>query len=145
MSEKNARLMIIISGGIFLLLDRLLKWAAQNLWVQNHFVSSFLGWHPFHNSGIAFGLPVANSYTVAISALLITGMLVLAASAWKNNKILLLLGWIYLIGGAISNLIDRIACGYVIDYLFILTGYINIGDIMIASGLLVLLLGTYKK
>lgn len=127
------------------MLDRLLKWAAQNLWTQNNPVSSFLGWHPYHNSGIAFGLPVANSFTVAISAILIIGMLALALLAWKKNNILPLLGWIYLIGGAISNLTDRIACGYVIDYLFILTGYINIGDVMIMSGLLVLLLGANKK
>jgi lipoprotein signal peptidase len=144
MSEKNARLMIIISGGLFLLLDQILKWAAQNLWTQNYPVSSFLGWYPYHNSGIAFGLPVANSYTIAISAILIIGMLALTLLAWKKNNILPLLGWIYLTGGAISNLADRIACGYVIDYLFILTGYINIGDVMIVSGLLVLL-GANKK
>jgi lipoprotein signal peptidase len=144
MSEKKARLMIIISGGFFLLLDQLLKWAAQNLWTQNNPFSSFLGWHPYHNSGIAFGLPVANSYTIAISAILIIGMLALTLLAWKKNNILPLLGWIYLTGGAISNLTDRIACGHVIDYLFILTGYINIGDIMIVFGLLVLL-GANKK
>lgn len=137
--------MILISGGLFLLLDQLLKWAAQNLWTQNNPVSSFFGWHPYHNSGIAFGLPVPNSYTVAISSILIIGMLALTVSAWKKNNTPSLLGWIYLTGGAISNLIDRIACGYVIDYLFILTGYINIGDVMIVSGLLVLLLGANKK
>jgi len=137
--------MIIISSGLFLLLDQLLKGAAKNLWTKNHLASYIFGWHPYYNSGIAFGLPVANSYTVAVSIILITGMLALTIFAWGKNNIFILLGWVFLAGGAISNLIDRIAYGYVIDYFFIFTGYINIADIMIASGLLILLFCVGKK
>ena len=58
----------------------------------------------------------------------------------KNIPIRYLFGLVLVIAGASSNLIDRVFFGFTIDYLRILTSVINVADIMIISGVLILLL-----
>ena len=39
--------------------------------------------------------------------------------------------------GALSNLIDRMVYGYTVDYFLILTGVINLADVMIVAGFVI--------
>ena len=51
--------------------------------------------------------------------------------------------YVLIIGGAVSNYIDRVLFGFTIDYIRLFTGVINIGDIMIIIGAILLIL--YEK
>jgi signal peptidase II len=56
----------------------------------------------------------------------------------SSNKIILAL--LLILAGAISNFIDRLLFGFVIDYLaFFSRSYLNLADLMIAAGMLILI------
>lgn len=60
------------------------------------------------------------------------------------------ISYIFLTGGIIGNLIDRIIYGYVVDYLrFIIFGYnfpiFNLADICITIGVILLIINMLRK
>ena len=73
--------------------------------------------HHVHNSGIAFGLFANSTATVILlTTIAVTAMVVFFShSAARHPLLPAALG--LLIGGSISNLIDRIRLGYVTDFL----------------------------
>jgi len=62
----------------------------------------------------------------------------------ENKNKFLFLSWCLILNGAVSNLIDRIAYGYVVDYFDFVTGIINIADVMIVVGLGIYLFTSLK-
>lgn len=91
----------------------------------------------FINEKFALSLPVSNS----ISAILMgAGIIVLLHYAIKKKRPII---WV-IISGAMSNFIDRIFYNGVIDYMHApFGGIINIADIMISIGVLILIV--YNK
>lgn len=84
------------------------------------------------NTGIAFGM--AKNSTILITIITMLMICVLIIFAKKNNT----LGVALILGGSISNLIDRLFRGFVIDYIDInkIISYpiFNIADIFIVLG-----------
>jgi len=147
MNYRKARLLIIISSGLFLLTDQFLKWQAIHNWTKPNLIFPYFGWQVFLNKNAAFGLPIANGLVIALTipiALLI-GYVFFQELKKEYFSPILLLAWSLLLAGGISNLIDRIFYGQVIDYFLIGTAIINIGDIMIATGLGLFLLSLRAK
>jgi lipoprotein signal peptidase len=143
MSPKKARLMIIISGGLFLLIDQILKYQAFYNWTTSNLISPYFGWQLFLNKGVAFGLPLSNSLTILITLPMIG---LIGYLFFKNlNTPNLLLAWSMLLAGSLSNLLDRIIYHQVIDYLLIGTAIINLGDLFILGGLVIYLLSLKTK
>lgn len=94
------------------------------------------------NKGIAFGIPLAFSFQI-ISSIVILSMLIYVGIKYilpkKRNSLLnqFLLGII--VGGALGNLINRITLGYVIDFIVIKPFPVfNLADIGITIGLFLL-------
>lgn len=137
--------MIIFASGLFLLLDQFLKWQATHNHPQPRLINAYLGWEPFINQGIAFGLPLSNWLIILLTIPMIILVGYLLLKSCREQKLFLLLGWSLILMGAISNLIDRLIYGYVVDYLAVLTGVINIGDVMIVAGLAIYLLALKTK
>jgi len=94
--------------------------------------------HVFYNSGIALSIPLS-SWVLALlmvaAFVLITQMF---ADELRKGVPLALLAYGLLVGGALSNIIDRLRVGAVIDYLeFFRVSVLNMGDLSIFVGLLI--------
>ena len=141
---SKVRWTIIVAGGFFLFLDRFLKWMAMTDWTKPMLANKYLGWELYFNPGIAFSLPLSNTAIIAFTAPMIILILYLLIKNFKKQASILL-AWTLVLAGAISNLIDRLLYKHVVDYFRILTGVINLADIMIAMGLIIYLLSLKSK
>ena len=98
------------------------------------------------NQNIAFSLPLPQiiSITLVIIILILLGFL-----WWVNlvgKKIWELTAISFIILGAISNLLDRLLFGFVIDYINIFIWPVfNLADVMIVGGIFIYILSEFKK
>jgi len=93
------------------------------------------------NSGIAFGLfASATSFVILLTAAAVAWMLYFFARSGSRHPILpVALGLV--IGGSVSNLVDRVRLGHVIDFLdFKYWPAFNLADSFIVAGVAILLL-----
>ena len=96
--------------------------------------------HHVQNSGIAFGLfPTATAAVILLTGVAVAWMLVFFARSGARHPILpVALG--LLLGGSLSNLIDRVRLGHVIDFLdFRFWPAFNLADAFIVGGVAVLI------
>jgi lipoprotein signal peptidase len=148
MNFKKVRLFTLIASGLFFLPGQILKWQAFYYWTKPHLIFPYFGWQIFLNSGVAFGLPLANSLTIIITLPIIglIGCLFFHELTKKDlSKPNILLAWSMVFVGAISNLLDRIIYSQVVDYFIIGTALINISDILIVVGLVIYLLQVKRQ
>ena len=122
--------------------DQLTKWiVASNLGLDDgvHVVGPF--WiHHVRNSGIAFGFfSQATAVVILATAIAVGWMLVFFGRSGARHPVLpVALGLV--IGGSVSNLLDRVRLGYVTDFLdFRYWPAFNLADTFIVVGVLVLL------
>lgn len=133
-------------------LDRISKiWALAKLKeVGNIDVLSFFKLTYVQNTGAAFG-----SFQNGNTGLIFVSLIVLLALIKYRQEIFVLgktaaFGWLFIIGGALGNLYDRIFIGYVVDYFnFIVWPVFNVADSFITIGAIMLawsiLKDDYKK
>jgi signal peptidase II len=110
-----------------------------DLYDEVHVVGPF-SIHHVTNSGIAFGLfASATSIVILLTSLAVAWMLYFFARSGSRHPILpVALGLV--IGGSLSNLLDRVRLGYVTDFLdFRYWPAFNLADSFIVIGVLVLL------
>jgi signal peptidase II len=116
-------------------------------------ITSFLSLVHFQNTGAAFSFLSDQGgwqryFLIAISLLAVLYIPWLINQYKKN--ILIVIGLLLILGGAIGNLYDRISYGYVIDfiYLHIAEFYwpaFNAADSAISLGVLLFLYGSFKN
>jgi signal peptidase II len=102
-----------------------------------------------HNSGGAFGILQDNATTgpviTVVAALISLGILV-ALLAGRVRTTIIKTGLIFIGGGAIGNLIDRLRYEYVIDFLhFAFWPVFNLADAAIVLGTGLVVLGLLKR
>ena len=87
------------------------------------------------NQNFSWSLPVANVVVIILTVLLLFGLIFFRKSLFGPS-----LAW-YLVGtGAVSNLIDRLVRGGVVDYIYLPYGcVINLADILIIAGVILIL------
>ena len=144
----------LISLFVFLL-DILSKNFIQNkmIYGEQIEITSFLSLVHFQNTGAAFSFLSDQGgwqryFLIAISLLAVLYIPWLINQYKKN--ILIVIGLLLILGGAIGNLYDRISYGYVIDfiYLHIAEFYwpaFNVADSAISLGVLLFLYGSFKN
>lgn len=113
------------------LLDQVIKYATWSL-----------GWVTI-NKGIAFGLfPSETSLTVILVVLVFTSLLMklkLAKNSYKINQAAMLM-----VAGGLSNMLDRVFYGGVIDYLHLpFVPSFNLADLAITSGFLLVIFNLF--
>ena len=95
-----------------------------------------------HNTGIAFGLFKDQGIVFIIIPIIAVILLIFNIFYYRNNKELsriYLFGFSLILGGAIGNLIDRIAFGYVIDFIDLrIWPVFNIADSAITVGAVII-------
>jgi len=155
-SKYHLPIYILLSGFLFVI-DQLLKYFARiNPQVTNYLWKPWLGWEFFGNTGIAFSLPVPNWLVVVATPLLLCGLVywLTGLLGKKGGNCYLPLGLssgrrlsaiCLILFGALSNYIDRILFGFTIDYLRVLTGVINLADVMIVLGVWLMLVERIKS
>ena len=144
----------LISSSIFLL-DILTKNYIQNkiMYGDQVEITSFLSFVHFQNPGAAFSFLSDQGgwqrYFLIVISLLALIYIPSLINQYKKNM-LIVIGLLLILGGAIGNLYDRISYGYVIDFIYfhIAEFYwpaFNVADSAISIGVLLFLYGSFRS
>ena len=144
----------LISLSIFLL-DILTKNYIQNkiMYGDQVEITSFLSFVHFQNPGAAFSFLSDQGgwqrYFLIVISLLAVIYIPWLINQYKKNM-LIVIGLLLILGGAIGNLYDRISYGYVIDFIYfhIAECYwpaFNVADSAISIGVLLFLYGSFRS
>ena len=144
----------LISSSIFLL-DILTKNYIQNkiMYGDQVEITSFLSFVHFQNPGAAFSFLSDQGgwqrYFLIVISLLAVIYIPWLINQYKKNM-LIVIGLLLILGGAIGNLYDRISYGYVIDFIYfhIAEFYwpaFNVADSAISIGVLLYLYGSFRS
>jgi signal peptidase II len=151
LSQITIKDIAIATGiAIFFIADRILKslaLASDNGQMVKKLIGDFFLFRFTANYNIAFSLPISGPFLNALILLVIGGLiyyifyLTLNKKGQKSEIYLLTIITI----GAISNILDRFFCGYVIDYLELRYFTVfNLADVLISGGAIVLILKNIK-
>ena len=144
----------LISLSVFLI-DIVSKNFIQNkiMYGEQFEITSFLSLVHFQNTGAAFSFLSDQGgwqryFLIAISLLAVLYIPWLINQYKKN--ILIVIGLVLILGGAIGNLYDRISYGYVIDFIYLHFAEFywpafNVADSAISLGILLFLYGSFKS
>ncbi len=133
-------------SGIFTIaiVDAIIKIFA-NKWLPDSGSYWFIDFFLYKNKGIAFSINIPMFIIVAISIILILILIFFTIKKyWTESQ--KAVGAIAITLGAINNLIDRLIHGYTTDYIiFFQKSAINLSDILIVFGVLMILYYTENK
>lgn len=118
----------LLLAGLFFIVDRVLKLIALS---SGTYGNSLLAWEYFENPGIAFGIPIPISFIIILTPIVLVLLLV---EAQRRTNTHTWFAWYFVFFGALSNLVDRVVYGFVIDYIRIFTSVINIADVLVVLG-----------
>ncbi len=148
---KIRYVILFIACGFFLLCDQFLKWQTTHAWAEPHLLDRYFGWFPFQNPGVAFSIPLPNSFIVAITFPILFIFIFLLykelarQKATGENRLLSTVALSAIVTGALSNFIDRIRFHHTVDYLLIGTGVINVADVLIVVGFVIYFWSVRRK
>jgi len=145
---KNIAIIILIA--IFFITDRYLKSLALNLAMSGpiSIIDHVFSFSFTPNYFIAFSLPLSGSFLNILILALIAALIyvIFYLILKKSNEKLSIVLLTIILFGAISNILDRLIYGYVIDYLELRYFTVfNLADIMISGGALLIVLKGLKK
>ncbi len=138
--QKISVVFLITTG--FFVADRIFKFLFLGDWL-NSFFSFFkmIEFHFFANYGIAFGWPINKAFIIILSSFLIIFIGGWLLNCLKQKDFYQSTALILVLFGAISNLIDRLLYGFVIDYIGLKYFTIfNLADVLITLGVILLLI-----
>jgi len=140
----------LLAAAMFFVGDRILKIAAvKGLWeMPINLLGSWLQFDFVPNYFIAFSLPMGGRLLLIITGIIILSILFYIFYLFLAKKLRweLFFPLTVLLFGAISNFIDRVRYGYVIDYL---SGryftVFNLADVLIVAAVIWFLFKTFQK
>ena len=99
------------------------------------------------NTGAAFGLLKGNTSLLIAFSFIFIGLFIFLLKSEEKKNFLFLFSCGMILGGAISNLTDRIFLGYIVDYLDLRVWPVfNLSDACISAGVgIILLQSLWKK
>lgn len=87
------------------------------------------------NTGAAFGIGFSKNGFFAVLSLVLLGVLFYLQKVWAGRNVWIRLGLLLVAGGAIGNLYDRVAYGFVVDFLdFRVWPVFNVADSCVTVG-----------
>lgn len=150
--RSGLRLELLIAG-LIVVLDQAAKAAVRASLVLHESVEVIPGFFSLtrvHNFGAAFGLMNTAEFpykdvVLALVAALALGGLALYGATLPPAQRLARAGLAFIVGGAAGNLIDRIASGYVVDFVDVYWGdwhfwAFNVADAAITIGVALMIL-----
>ena len=133
---------IFLSTAFLALLDQLGKYLiVQYLKAPLPVFEDFFKLEYSQNTGIAFGLPIPQKILIPGAFILMIAIFFFAKKELNLDKGITRIALALILGGALGNLIDRLAYGYVIDFIAIWEWpNFNLADIYITLGVLLILM-----
>lgn len=147
MSFQNKKKTAFFSGiaVFFIVLDRFLKSLALNF--DGREVDIISGWLKFNfvgNYNIALSLPLRGGILIFIIIILIMLVVCYFLLSIKKEDLVSAFCMMLIALGAISNLIDRMIYGFVIDYFDVrFFSVLNLADIMITLGVMIFIVFSF--
>lgn len=137
MNSNQKIFLAIAASGI--LLDQITKNAALFFLSKGPlYAGDFLGLEVYKNYGAAFGIPVSAGIFYPAVLVFLTALLY-AWPAGKANR-LEAAAFSLVFAGALSNMIDRMSLGYIIDFISVKSIFVfNPADVFIVIGGIILL------
>lgn len=139
---------LFVLSGVVILLDQLTKyWVRTNIpvegiWSPWHWLTPYARLVHWYNTGVVFGLFQGKGDIFAALALIVSAVIIYYFPRVSSQDWALRIALGLQLGGAIGNLIDRIALGHVTDFISIWTfAVFNIADASITLGVIVLIAG----
>lgn len=102
-------------------------------------VSKLFVKNPFQNFNFAFSLPVPVVFMYLIYLVVLVAIVLFLKKQFSTLRTSQKIAWSLILGGAISNIGERIVLGYVRDFIPLLDGILNIADLVILAGIAILL------
>lgn len=133
MKKNNSILLYFLIALILVFSDQLIKW-----WMVSYHSSLVIA-----NHGIIFGLidnPIISYAILAIGVVFLVWMIKSHSRrlGFGTPTVASGLSFSLIIAGAVSNLIDRIFRGYIVDYVhFLNINVFNLADVFIVAGVLI--------
>jgi len=147
MVKINKKIIFLITT-LVVLLDQLTKFVVKSNLKLNESIEVIKGIFHItysHNYGASFGLLEGYTWLFILFSFIVIGA---AAYYWKRipNKKSVIWMTALVLAGAIGNLIDRLAYGYVIDFFdFRIWPIFNIADLALMIGCVGLIIYFWKK
>ena len=136
-----------VSGFFLFFVDQTAKWIATHSTISFYIIKPFIGWELLLNPGVAFGLPIPNWLIVMVTPFILLTLALFLAKKYHEPKTPATYYYAlsFILSGALSNYIDRVITSTTIDYIRILYSVINVADISIVLGLILLLISDVDK
>ncbi len=94
----------------------------------------------FQNNKFVFSLPFPQWLMFSLYAVILFFIIKYCAKNYQDLNKRQWFAWTLIMAGAVSNIGERIALGYVRDFVYIFNGVFNIADGYIITGIIILLL-----
>lgn len=146
---KNKYITIFSIALIIILIDQIIKFLIKiNFQLNQSFplIKNIFHLTYIHNFGAGFGILQNQQWILIFISLIAIGAIFYYFDRIKEKEILLQILVGFILGGTIGNLIDRLAYGFVIDFLdFRIWPVFNIADSFVTIGITGLIIYLCKK
>jgi len=146
---NNKYIFIFLTALIVILIDQISKYLIKINFELNQSLSIIN--NIFHltyitNSGAGFGIFQQQKFLLILISIIVIGFIFYYLPRIKKKEKLLQVFVGFILGGTIGNLVDRVAYGYVIDFLdFRIWPIFNFADSFVSVGVLGLIIYFWKK
>jgi signal peptidase II len=124
----------LLGVGLVFTLDRALKLLALNKIIKMK-----------KNTGLFF-FELSQPWLILLAGIVIAWLIFHLVKRWQYESKAMVIEYLLVIMGGLSNLFDRIVYGYVIDMInFFSYSVFNIADVMILSGCLLIIIKLFKS
>ena len=159
LDKRKRNLLITIIVFLSIGFDQISKiWVRNNFesYVENSIVGDIFSLIKVENTGAFLGMGSELSETPRILLLIVLPIVVLISITIytyfdKSLDKISIIGFSLIIGGGIANIFDRIVFGSVTDFLYLnfgsifKTGIFNIADVSVTTGMILILISSFKK
>ena len=159
LNKRERNLLITTIVFLSIALDQISKiWVRNNFesYIENSIIGDIFTLIKVENTGAFLGMGSELSETLRILLLIVLPIIVLISITIytyidKTLDKISIIGFSLIIGGGIGNIFDRIVYGSVTDFLYLdfggmfKTGIFNIADLSVTTGMILILIYSFKK
>lgn len=158
-NKKERNILITIIVLLSIVSDQISKvWARNNLesYIEKNIFGDVFSLIKVENTGAFLGMGSELPETLRVLLLIVLPVIVLISITIytyidKSLNKISIIGFSFIIGGGIANIFDRIIFGSVTDFLYLnfggvfKTGIFNIADLSVTTGMILILISSFKK
>lgn len=136
----------ILLLAVFFIVDRFLKFYFLHFNKELVVIKNLLSFKLVFNQGVAFGLKLPMIFIFLVYLLSLLILIALIIFYWRRKILITWFLFTLMLLGVVSNFIDRLKLGAVIDYIDV--GFFtifNLSDVMICCSALILIFLFYKN